>query len=335
MVKNPGEAPSIGAIRPLNPPIPTVVVEDELGMPLAVALGTTQPPSAPRKSASVRAEVQKQAPSESGSRSPHSSDDASQNERVASPFRQTPAPTDFSFLGPTAEQSPDTRSIDYMLADTGAQSSLKKIETPPKASSKGGAELPLGAPSASAATGAQPFRFRRSGRTPKSEVSQDAFALEREVSGPLGASNAPAATRAQTSAAPHKSASSETGVQSRLVRTLGFVEASSNPSSSEAGVASTLGAPRKRTPEAGVQRTKSLPGFGVSQISFSPGGGAWRPLGAKTLKVTSIEDQWEIDEEWWRPRPLSRKYYQVLLEDNQTVTLFRDMVNGAWYRQRY
>ena len=184
MVKNPGEAPSIGAIRPLNPPIPTVVVEDELGMPLAVALGTTQPPSAPRKSASVRAEVQKQAPSESGSRSPHSSDDASQNERVASPFRQTPAPTDFSFLGPAAEQSPNTRSIDYMLADTGAQSSLKKIETPPKASSKGGAELPLGAPSASAATGAQPFRFRRSGRTPKSEVSQDAFALEREVSGP-------------------------------------------------------------------------------------------------------------------------------------------------------
>jgi hypothetical protein len=194
-----------------------------------------------------------------------------------------------------------------MLADTGAQSSLRKIETPLNASSEGGDELPR-APSSSATTGAQSFRFRGSGRTPKSGVSKDAFALEREVRGSLRASNAPAAT----------------GVQSRLVRTLGFVEASSSSSYPEAGVASTLGAPRKKTPETGV-----------SPISSSPRGGAGQPFGGKTLKVTAIEDQWEIDEEWWRPRPLSRKYYHVLLEDNQTVTLFRDMLNGAWYRQRY
>ena len=56
---------------------------------------------------------------------------------------------------------------------------------------------------------------------------------------------------------------------------------------------------------------------------------------ARALQVTAIEDQWEIDEEWWRTRPVSRMYYRVLLEDGQALTLYRDMLNGRWYRQRY
>ena len=59
-------------------------------------------------------------------------------------------------------------------------------------------------------------------------------------------------------------------------------------------------------------------------------GGGWR-----ALRVTAIEDRWEIDEEWWRTRPVSRMYYRVLLEDGQALTLYRDMLNGRWYRQRY
>ena len=56
---------------------------------------------------------------------------------------------------------------------------------------------------------------------------------------------------------------------------------------------------------------------------------------ARALRVTAIEDRWEIDEEWWRTRPVSRMYYRVLLEDGQALTIYRDMLNGIWYRQRY
>ena len=56
---------------------------------------------------------------------------------------------------------------------------------------------------------------------------------------------------------------------------------------------------------------------------------------SKALRVTAIEDRWEIDEEWWRTRSLSRTYYRVLLEDGQALTLYRDMLNGRWYSQRY
>ena len=58
-------------------------------------------------------------------------------------------------------------------------------------------------------------------------------------------------------------------------------------------------------------------------------------LGRNRLRVENTEDQWEIDEEWWRIRPTSRAYYDVLLEDGQTLTIFRDAVSGKWYQQRY
>ena len=80
----------------------------------------------------------------------------------------------------------------------------------------------------------------------------------------------------------------------------------------------------------GVQGTESPPGSGVSPESPLSRGGAGR-----ARRVTTIEDQWEIDEEWWRTRPVSRTYYRVLLEDGQALTLYRDMLNGQWYRQRY
>jgi hypothetical protein len=54
--------------------------------------------------------------------------------------------------------------------------------------------------------------------------------------------------------------------------------------------------------------------------------GRWR-------RVVSINEVWSIDEEWWREKPIVRMYYQVHLEDGRQITVFRDMLNGAWYRQ--
>ena len=63
-----------------------------------------------------------------------------------------------------------------------------------------------------------------------------------------------------------------------------------------------------------------------------------RPL-ALTLRrrrvgVASIEDMWEVDEEWWRERPVSRMYYQVNTEDGRRIVIFRDLADGGWHQQR-
>ena len=51
-------------------------------------------------------------------------------------------------------------------------------------------------------------------------------------------------------------------------------------------------------------------------------------------RVASIQDMWEIADEWWRSAPIARRYYSVTLEDGPTITVFRDLISGDWYEQR-
>jgi hypothetical protein len=56
-------------------------------------------------------------------------------------------------------------------------------------------------------------------------------------------------------------------------------------------------------------------------------------LKGQWVRVGMIADLWEIDEEWWREKPIGRRYYRVVTEDERIVTIFWDLVDGGWYRQ--
>jgi hypothetical protein len=51
--------------------------------------------------------------------------------------------------------------------------------------------------------------------------------------------------------------------------------------------------------------------------------------------VASLQDRWRIDDEWWRETPIARAYYQLQLENGRVVTVYRDLVGGEWWEQRY
>jgi len=51
-------------------------------------------------------------------------------------------------------------------------------------------------------------------------------------------------------------------------------------------------------------------------------------------KLVRILNSWRIDDEWWR-KPVSRKYFQVELQDGVVMTIFRDLISDIWYQQRY
>jgi hypothetical protein len=58
-------------------------------------------------------------------------------------------------------------------------------------------------------------------------------------------------------------------------------------------------------------------------------------LSGQRRAVESVLETWRIDDEWWRPRRVSRAYWRLLLEDGRTVDVYRDIQRGRWYRQAY
>lgn len=68
--------------------------------------------------------------------------------------------------------------------------------------------------------------------------------------------------------------------------------------------------------------------------------GQSRPRGAnssqsKWLKVSQIEDIYEVDELWWRGKEqeIQRLYFDLRLDNSRKVTVYRDLINDIWFRQ--
>ncbi len=54
----------------------------------------------------------------------------------------------------------------------------------------------------------------------------------------------------------------------------------------------------------------------------------------RIIEIASIADTWEINDEWWRGQPIARLYYRVVTQEGRHLTIFRDLVDGQWYRQK-
>jgi len=52
------------------------------------------------------------------------------------------------------------------------------------------------------------------------------------------------------------------------------------------------------------------------------------------VTVEGIREQWEVDDRWWTPRKLRRLYFELALADGRSLVVFRNVLNGRWYRQR-
>ena len=52
-------------------------------------------------------------------------------------------------------------------------------------------------------------------------------------------------------------------------------------------------------------------------------------------RIETIDDCWRLDDEWWRPEPVSRLYYAVCLASGQKIVIYKDLTDERWYRQFY
>ena len=60
----------------------------------------------------------------------------------------------------------------------------------------------------------------------------------------------------------------------------------------------------------------------------------WRQGRLTPRSIAAIQDRWRIDDEWWREHPISRMYYEVVLDDGSLLTMYQDLVADQWFEQR-
>ena len=64
-----------------------------------------------------------------------------------------------------------------------------------------------------------------------------------------------------------------------------------------------------------------------------------RPDGAprtvEGVTVEAVREDWLVEDRWWTPKPLRRRYFELVLVDGRNVVAFREPAEGGrWFLQR-
>ena len=50
--------------------------------------------------------------------------------------------------------------------------------------------------------------------------------------------------------------------------------------------------------------------------------------------VAILREEWRVVDRWWTEEPLSRSYFDVVLETGEHAVVFRDEERACWFTQR-
>jgi len=50
--------------------------------------------------------------------------------------------------------------------------------------------------------------------------------------------------------------------------------------------------------------------------------------------VVLVREEWRVVDRWWTEEPLSRRYFDVVLESGQQAVVYRDEERQRWFTQK-
>ena len=56
------------------------------------------------------------------------------------------------------------------------------------------------------------------------------------------------------------------------------------------------------------------------------------PATVDAVAVEAIREEWLVEDRWWTPEPLRRRYFELVLADGRNVVVFREA--SRWFVQR-
>jgi hypothetical protein len=59
------------------------------------------------------------------------------------------------------------------------------------------------------------------------------------------------------------------------------------------------------------------------------------PRAVESVAVDAVREEWLVEDAWWTPRPLRRRYFELVLTDGRNVVVFCEPAQaGRWFEQR-
>jgi CO dehydrogenase/acetyl-CoA synthase delta subunit len=50
--------------------------------------------------------------------------------------------------------------------------------------------------------------------------------------------------------------------------------------------------------------------------------------------VDAVRESWLVEDRWWTPEPLRRRYWEVVTAPGRDLVVFHDLEGGGWWAQR-
>jgi hypothetical protein len=58
------------------------------------------------------------------------------------------------------------------------------------------------------------------------------------------------------------------------------------------------------------------------------------PVRVNRLLVELVREEWRVVDRWWTEEPVSRRYFEVVLQSGENAVVFRDEQRSCWFTQR-
>ena len=73
----------------------------------------------------------------------------------------------------------------------------------------------------------------------------------------------------------------------------------------------------------------NAPRAAVVDVEFD---GTPRQVNRQTVAL--VREEWRVVDRWWTEEPVSRRYFDVVLQSGENAVVFRDEERGCWFTQR-
>ncbi len=58
------------------------------------------------------------------------------------------------------------------------------------------------------------------------------------------------------------------------------------------------------------------------------------PAQVNRQSIELVREEWRVVDRWWTEEPVSRRYFEVVLESGENVVVFHNEERGGWFSQR-